>query len=169
MRIIALAAGLLIAAIAPAKADWAYTKWGMSLDQIVTASKGAVKILPKAEQGTPRPDTKEYVAAAGNYTDGKTPLQVKFMIDRQRRVDLRLLRTCRPEGQFGFGNAHGQTLWPLAGAFRPRLEQPGLHRRNGAARWPQCREPLQEEMSAGAGIGARPIFSAQVRPRPSRS
>jgi len=86
MKIIALAAGLLIAAIAPAKADWAYTKWGMSLDQVVAASKGAVKILPKRQQGMPLPDTKAYVAAEGGYTDGTTPLEVKFMVDPSGRL-----------------------------------------------------------------------------------
>jgi hypothetical protein len=37
------AAALLTAATAPAGADWQYTKWGMTVNQVMTSSKGQMK------------------------------------------------------------------------------------------------------------------------------
>lgn len=38
-----LAIAGLLAASAPAAADWQYAKWGMTVDQLVAASKGQMK------------------------------------------------------------------------------------------------------------------------------
>lgn len=40
---IAIAATVLLALTSPAASDWQYTKWGMTSDQVIAASKGQMK------------------------------------------------------------------------------------------------------------------------------
>ena len=63
-----------------ARADWAYTHWGMTPDQVVAASNGAVKLLP-ATQRTRNDDDHWEIAAQGSYVDASLRLAVGFMFD----------------------------------------------------------------------------------------
>ena len=73
-----LALGLT--APAAAEADWAYTRWGMTPDQVVAASGGTVKMLPSAQRTRNDYDQWE-LAAEGRYMDGKLGLTVGFTFD----------------------------------------------------------------------------------------
>jgi hypothetical protein len=64
----------------PAAADWAYTKWGMTPEQVVAASNGTAHVLP-ADKRTRNDADKWEIAADGNYKDGDLPLSTGFMFD----------------------------------------------------------------------------------------
>src|SRR6195952_3766424 len=75
-----LAAILIVVMLAPAaRADWEYTKWGMTPEQVVRASGGHVKLLQGAEQRTVAPNMRQ--SAEGTYSDGSVALQVRFTFD----------------------------------------------------------------------------------------
>jgi hypothetical protein len=77
-----VAAVLLLGAAttAPAKADWEYTKWGMTPEQVASASKGTVRVLPKAERKVIK-EAKMESGAEGTYRDGMLELHVMFSFD----------------------------------------------------------------------------------------
>ena len=64
----------------PAKADWEYTKWGMTPEQVASASKGAVKIIPQAQRKR-IDEAKMESGAEGTFTDGELRLHVVFSFD----------------------------------------------------------------------------------------
>jgi hypothetical protein len=64
----------------PAMADWAYTHWGMTPDQVAAASAGAVNVLPAAKR-TRNDDDHWEIAVEGSYADGPLRLPVGFMFD----------------------------------------------------------------------------------------
>jgi hypothetical protein len=49
---LALAGALLAVAAGPAAADWYYTRWGMTPEEVVAASNGAVRLGPPPEGKT---------------------------------------------------------------------------------------------------------------------
>lgn len=60
-----------------AHADWEYTKWGMTPEQVVQASNGSLKILPKNEQK--ENDTiKMTTKVGGVMTDGALKYDIQF-------------------------------------------------------------------------------------------
>ncbi|MCU1383194.1 MAG: hypothetical protein JWL71_1891 [Acidobacteria bacterium] len=65
--------------IAPAaRADWQYTHWGMTPEQVVAASKGTAKLLPEKD----RPRLPPFVTAAkGDYQDGPLQLRATFLFN----------------------------------------------------------------------------------------
>jgi hypothetical protein len=67
---------LLVMLFAPAaRADWQYTRWGMTPEQVVAASGGMVSLLPEKE----RPRIPPLVTAAkGDFTDGQMRLRTVF-------------------------------------------------------------------------------------------
>jgi hypothetical protein len=71
-----LALGLAAMLLAPpALADWQYTRWGMTPEQVVAASRGKVALLPEAR----RPRVPPLVtAASGKFTDGTLVLRTVF-------------------------------------------------------------------------------------------
>ena len=73
-----LAAALLLVGVAPrAEAAWEYTKWGMTVAQVVAASHGAVhRIRPEHRLGSTGPDIQ--TCAEGIFADGKLRLNVSF-------------------------------------------------------------------------------------------
>src|SRR5258708_6817611 len=80
MRILVLVGIALAIATSRVRADWAYTKWGMSPEQLAKASSGAVHVIPEAERETvPGADLR--TGAEGTYSDGDLPLRVKFSFD----------------------------------------------------------------------------------------
>jgi hypothetical protein len=82
-RLAAMAAvgmALCIGHTGPAFADWAFTKWGMSPEQVAAASNGAIHVLPPGEQ---KRDEEDHwvIAARGDFKDGDVPLSPGFMFD----------------------------------------------------------------------------------------
>jgi hypothetical protein len=76
--LVVCAAALAVPTVA--RADWAYTHWGMTPDKVVAASAGKVKVLPVADQT--RNEADHWVLAAqGTYQDGGLSLQVGFTFD----------------------------------------------------------------------------------------
>lgn len=63
-----------------ARADWAYTKWGMTPEQVAKASGGAVAVLPADKRRTIKEINLEN-AAEGTFIDGKLRLRVNFSFD----------------------------------------------------------------------------------------
>jgi hypothetical protein len=80
MRVMIIALIAILAMPPVARADWAYTKWDMTPDQVVSASKGSVAIIPKEERdnfpGIPLDN-----AARGSFSDGALKLDVAFAFD----------------------------------------------------------------------------------------
>jgi hypothetical protein len=73
-RILPLVLGMLLFAPA-ARADWQYTHWGMTPEQVVAASKGAAQLVPEKD----RPRLPPMVTSAtGAYQDGPLQLRVTF-------------------------------------------------------------------------------------------
>src|SRR5215470_9149821 len=70
----------LLLALAPvqARADWAYTHWGMTPEQVASASKGAVNVIPAAQRD--KGGITE-AAAKGTYADGAMKMSVGFLFD----------------------------------------------------------------------------------------
>ena len=70
-----------IVAALPARADWEYTKWGMTPEQVVTASGGSAHLLP--------PDKRKSVpplesSVEGTFQDGPLALRTVFSFDSKR-------------------------------------------------------------------------------------
>ena len=78
----AAAAGLLasLLSIGSARADWAYTKWGMTPEQVAVASGGKVELIPKAKR-TRIAEANLETGAQGTFTDGPLRLRVSFGFD----------------------------------------------------------------------------------------
>jgi hypothetical protein len=73
---------LVISAVAcaSARADWAYTHWGMTPEQVAERSAGDVKVLSKADRAKDGGYHSE-MAARGTFKDGPRVLDVGFMFD----------------------------------------------------------------------------------------
>jgi hypothetical protein len=76
----ALGAAVSVLGLQPARADWAYTHWGMSPDEVVAASNGRVQKLPAANRTRDDADHWE-LAAQGSYIDGTLNMPVGFTFD----------------------------------------------------------------------------------------
>ncbi len=59
----------------PARADWQYTKWGMTPEQVVAASGGKAELLP-AQRRPPIPSLE--TVASGEFQDGALTLRTTF-------------------------------------------------------------------------------------------
>jgi hypothetical protein len=79
-RIIIASATLATGLSSAASADWAYTHWGMSPEQVAAASGGSVKVLDVGKQT--RDDADHWVLAAqGSFVEGALNLDVGFTFD----------------------------------------------------------------------------------------
>jgi hypothetical protein len=82
VRLIPLSLPILFLFIAPAvHADWEYTRWGMTPEQVVTASGGKATLLP--EQKRPRIPPL-VTAATGEFKDGPMELRTVFSFNIER-------------------------------------------------------------------------------------
>lgn len=72
--------GLLFAVLAPglARADWAYTRWGMTPEQVAAASGGQVKVLPSGQRTRDEADDWE-IAAQGFFDSAGQHFPAGFM------------------------------------------------------------------------------------------
>ncbi len=72
---------------APAQADWQYTRWGMSPEQVAGASAGSVSL----DSGTANDEIPgEKVGARGTYSSGPYNFKVVFYFSERKLVDVRL-------------------------------------------------------------------------------
>jgi hypothetical protein len=65
---------------AQARADWQYTKWGMTPEQAVKASSGAMKLIPPSSREKPSPMGTVRVAE-GTFQDAGFRFKVQFLTD----------------------------------------------------------------------------------------
>lgn len=78
MRLYLVVIGLLSGLPAvPAHADWEYTNWGMTPDQVVRASGGTAKLLAASEQKKDD-DMKMVTKVGGDYAKDGLHLAIKF-------------------------------------------------------------------------------------------
>ena len=73
-------AAALICVAGPAAAHWEFTRWGMSLQQVVAASRGTVRELPPGERRAVPAARMEY-RASGEFRSGTLRLTVAFAFD----------------------------------------------------------------------------------------
>jgi hypothetical protein len=64
----------------PAEAHWEFTRWGMTVQQVVAASRGTVRALPPGER-RPVPAARMEYRAAGEFRSGGLRLSVAFAFD----------------------------------------------------------------------------------------
>jgi hypothetical protein len=77
MRTLPLVLAML--SIAPvARADWQYTHWGMTPQQVVAASRGTAQLIPEKDRPRLPP---MLTAATGTWQDGSMQLRVTFSFD----------------------------------------------------------------------------------------
>ena len=82
MRVIAAACVIVAGFTTNARADWEYTKWGMTPEQVASASMGTVKLVPQRARFINEDDGWE-IAAKGKYSAGPLTLDVGFIFDVQ--------------------------------------------------------------------------------------
>ncbi|CAH0263277.1 hypothetical protein [Roseomonas sp. CECT 9278] len=75
-----LAGALLLGLVQPAAAHWEFTRWGMTQQQVLAASRGAVRALPLAER-RPVPNARMEYRASGEFASGALRLTVAFAFD----------------------------------------------------------------------------------------
>ena len=86
LRIALVTAGVALLTFGPAhqaSANWAYTTWGMTPEQVAAASKGGVHVLPPDKRNRDDADGWE-IAAEGGYQDEDIPLSTGFMFDAKK-------------------------------------------------------------------------------------
>ena len=85
------AASLVVGLSPPALADWQYTKWGMTVEEVIVASGGVARIFTDPKQDT---DT-EQLRAIAPYRAGDLVFEAGFNFsrksDRLRSVRLKLI------------------------------------------------------------------------------
>lgn len=76
----ALIAAALALLATPAAAHWEFTRWGMTEGQVIAASRGGVRALPR-EQRRLVPAARMEYRAAGEFRSGNLRLTVAFAFD----------------------------------------------------------------------------------------
>ena len=86
MRTVWISLGYLVVTTtsAPGWANWEYTRWGMSPEEVAAASSGAVKVLPQNERLKIASAGLEY-AASGTYRDDTLLLNLRFSFDLETK------------------------------------------------------------------------------------
>jgi hypothetical protein len=79
-RLATMSVALLVSSATASRADWEYTKWGMTPEQVAKASQGTVKVIPPDKRTRDAADQNE-MAAEGKYLTEKLALDVGFMFD----------------------------------------------------------------------------------------
>src|SRR5262245_37704928 len=77
-----LCGALLVVTSAPAWANWQYTRWGMSSDEVLKAAKGRAATIPESEQ--PAQSTVTTLAKlTSTLSSGRFTFHVFFRFDRE--------------------------------------------------------------------------------------
>ena len=140
----------LIAALAcgSARAEWGYTRWGMTPEQVAGRSSGDVKVLPKAERTKVGDDHTE-IAAQGTFKDGPRVLSVGFMFDDKTGLECVLY------------NAMGDDVAPVKADMIKRYG-PGKASEFGPTHTLSWTTPEKIELT----IGDRPLAAVVTHCRP---
>jgi hypothetical protein len=81
-KTLSLCGALLVATSAPAWANWQYTRWGMSSDEVFKAAKGRAVAIPESEQ--PAESTVTTIAKlTSTFSYGRFSFHVFFRFDRE--------------------------------------------------------------------------------------
>lgn len=80
--------GALLALAAPARADWQYTHWGMSVDEVVKASKGAAVPLESGDAQHVRPGVGAEARLKAPYKAGEYQFRAFFYFDGAGKLTL---------------------------------------------------------------------------------
>ena len=132
--------GLCLTTI-PAHADWAYTHWGMTPEQVVAASHGTAKLLPAANRTRDDSDHWE-MSVEGAYTDGRIPLSTGFTFDTRSGgltcvfynavgadaravIPMLVERYGRPVEESDFGTSHSAN-WSTPDKIEAVINEPPL-------------------------------------------
>ena len=114
----ALAAALALLAT-PAAAHWEFTRWGMTERQVIAASRGAVRALPREERRLVPAARMEY-RATGEFRSGNLTLTVAFAFDARNGG----LVCVSAQGEAGQAPALRARLERLFGAPQERGRDP---------------------------------------------
>ena len=79
IRFSVVSALMVLAAASPAAADWEYTRWGMTADQVIAASGGKAKAMPPGRYY--RNDAGGYEISVEGRTRGPPRLSIGFQFD----------------------------------------------------------------------------------------
>jgi hypothetical protein len=121
MKSLVIAFGLLTVVATQAHADWEYASWGMTPEQVVAASKGAAKIIPKDQQQS-NDVMKLTTKVEAVYSDGALKLNVKFAFNPANGLEMIGYETLDP--------AQGEALksWLIKKYGPPQHTDPPLQR-----------------------------------------
>lgn len=88
MRVPKILLGLLLAQLSTsALADWQYTRWGMTPEQVAAASKGTVRV----GKGDPRQEFQgAEIGAVGTHVSGRYMFKANFHFIDRKLVEVRL-------------------------------------------------------------------------------
>jgi hypothetical protein len=110
--IVLISATLTMGLPVGASADWAYTRWGMTPEQVAAASDNKVKVLAATDQ-TRDPGDDWVMADQGTWSDGTVNGDVGFMFDaKTNRLKCVVYNTT------------GHNVAPLKAAFLQRYGKP---------------------------------------------
>ena len=99
MRSSMILAGLcLVAAPAAGWADWEYTRWGMTPEQVAAASKGAVTVEPPAKRQV-LAEVNRQSGADGTCESGGLKLRLRFQFDTKSNGLICVFATVADAGQ----------------------------------------------------------------------
>lgn len=148
MKRLVIAIGLLIIIATQAHADWEYTRWGMTPEQVVAASKGAAKIIPQDQQKS-NDAMKLTTKVEAIYSDGPLKLNVKFAFNPANGLEMIGYETLDP--------AQGESLknWLIKKYGPPQHTDPPLQRTSTFV-W---EKPDEIMLSIIAGVGASAMQS----------
>jgi hypothetical protein len=104
-----LVATTALAFATPAAADWQYTKWGTTIDQVQKASKGALQRCDNAPVCSERSLPNSAVQLYGGYTTGQFNFSAYPMFNRHTsRLDAVALELSDPTMAGALGARYGQ-------------------------------------------------------------
>lgn len=98
-------AGVLLAASSDAHADWQYTRWTMTIDEVAKSSNGQLKPCdPQSCSGQAIKDQRYEIALVGNYLSGAYKFKAFLYFDKStKRLSLVSLKLDDPTGGFRLG------------------------------------------------------------------
>jgi hypothetical protein len=148
MKSLVIATGLLTLFASQARADWEYTSWGMTPEQVVAASKGSAKIMPKDQQKS-NDAMKLTTKVEAVYSDGPLKLNVKFAFNPANGLEMIGYETLDP--------AQGDSLknWLIKKYGPPQHIDPPLQRTSSFS-W---EKPDEIMLNVIAGVGASAMQS----------
>lgn len=109
---------VLLASTAPVRADWQFTQWGMTSEQVVKASKGVARATSPDEMESKAPinSSERVLLTIPVYQAGDLPLAVDFYFDTSGKLSRVALTLKSPDKIYEMENAlinkYGQPTIP---------------------------------------------------------